>query len=61
MSALFDYLSDGETLDSFLSDFEGVTREQAEGVIELGYGIGLRFSLHSSSRPHKLKHRTEHR
>jgi len=35
VSALFDYLGDGETLDSFLSDFEGVTREQAEGVIEL--------------------------
>ena len=32
---LFDYLEDGYTLDQFLSDFEGVTREQAVGIIEL--------------------------
>ncbi len=31
---LFDYLEDGYTLDHFLSDFEGVTREQAVGIIE---------------------------
>jgi uncharacterized protein (DUF433 family) len=33
--SLFDYLKGGESLDVFLDDFEGVTREQAEGVIEL--------------------------
>jgi uncharacterized protein (DUF433 family) len=32
---LFDYLEGGESLDSFLLDFEGVTREQAKGVLEL--------------------------
>jgi uncharacterized protein (DUF433 family) len=32
---LFDYLEHGEPLDTFLDDFEGVTREQAEAVIAL--------------------------
>lgn len=32
---LFEYLEGGESLDSFLVDFEGVTREQAVGVLEL--------------------------
>ena len=32
---LFDYLESGYTVDQFLSDFDGVTREQAAGVIEL--------------------------
>src|SRR5437588_7735145 len=32
---LFDYLESGYTLDQFLDDFDGVTREQAVGVIEL--------------------------
>jgi uncharacterized protein (DUF433 family) len=32
---LFDYLEGGESLDQFLEDFEGVTREQALGVLEL--------------------------
>ena len=32
---LFDYLESGLTLDQFLDDFEGVTREQATAVIEL--------------------------
>jgi uncharacterized protein (DUF433 family) len=32
---LFDYLESGYTLDQFLDDFEGVTREQAIAVIEL--------------------------
>lgn len=32
---LFDYLEGGYTLDQFLVDFDGVTREQAVGVIEL--------------------------
>jgi uncharacterized protein (DUF433 family) len=34
---LFDYLKDGYTLDEFLNHFDGVTREQAVGVIELAY------------------------
>ena len=32
---LFEYLEGGESLASFLVDFEGVTREQAVGVLEL--------------------------
>lgn len=32
---LFEYLEGGESLESFLTDFEGVTREQAIGVLEL--------------------------
>src|SRR3954465_14220320 len=35
---LFDYLESGYTLDQFLDDFEGVTREQATGVLELARG-----------------------
>jgi uncharacterized protein (DUF433 family) len=31
---LFEYLEGGESLESFLVDFEGVTREQAVGVLE---------------------------
>jgi len=31
---LFDYLLTGSTLDQFLEDFEGVTREQAEAVMQ---------------------------
>lgn len=33
--ALFDYLSEGESLETFLEHFEGVSREQAQGVLEL--------------------------
>ncbi|MGI8566325.1 MAG: DUF433 domain-containing protein [Pyrinomonadaceae bacterium] len=32
---LFEYIEGGESLESFLVDFEGVTREQAIGVLEL--------------------------
>jgi uncharacterized protein (DUF433 family) len=32
---LFDYLEGGESLDTFLEDFEGVSRGQAEGVLRL--------------------------
>ena len=34
---LFDYLADGLTLDYFLETFEGVTREQATGVLRYGW------------------------
>jgi uncharacterized protein (DUF433 family) len=33
--SLFDHLRDGISLDEFLDDFPGVTKEQAQGVIEL--------------------------
>jgi len=33
---LFDHLRDGLTIEQFLEGFEGVTREQAEAVLELG-------------------------
>jgi uncharacterized protein (DUF433 family) len=32
---LFDSLAAGETLDDFLEGFEGVSREQAQAVLEL--------------------------
>lgn len=32
---LFDYLKSGETIDSFLEDFEGVKREQVLRVLAL--------------------------
>jgi uncharacterized protein (DUF433 family) len=32
---LFDYLEGGESIESFLDDFEGVTREQAMALIEV--------------------------
>jgi len=31
---LFDYIESGYTLDQFLEDFDGVTKQQAKGVIE---------------------------
>lgn len=32
---LFDYLETGETIDYFLDDFEGVSREQEVKVLEM--------------------------
>lgn len=32
---LFDYLEGGQSLETFLDDFEGVSREQAAGVLRL--------------------------
>ena len=36
VKALFDCLAAGQSLDEFLDDFEGVTREQAQVVLRLG-------------------------
>ena len=35
LKALFDSLAAGQTLEQFLEDFEGVSREQAEATLEL--------------------------
>lgn len=35
VSALFEYLSAGDTLDEFLLDFPTVEREQAEAALQL--------------------------
>ena len=35
IAALFDYLEAGDTLDEFLDDFPGVSREQAIGLLNL--------------------------
>jgi uncharacterized protein (DUF433 family) len=35
VQSLFDHLEGGESLETFLEDFEGVSREQAEGVLRL--------------------------
>lgn len=32
---LFDYLETGESIEIFLSDFEGVSRDQVIGVLEM--------------------------
>ena len=37
VQTLFDYLADGLSLDYFLETFEGVTREQAQGVLRYGW------------------------
>jgi uncharacterized protein (DUF433 family) len=37
VQTLFDYLSDGLTLDYFLDTFEGVSREQAQAVLKYGW------------------------
>lgn len=35
IKTLFDSLAAGQTLEEFLDDFEGVSREQAEALLEL--------------------------
>jgi uncharacterized protein (DUF433 family) len=35
VKTLFDCFATGQSMDEFLDDFEGVTREQAEAVLEL--------------------------
>ena len=35
IKTLFDSLAAGQTLEQFLDDFEGVSREQAEAILEL--------------------------
>ena len=37
VKTLFDYLADGLSLDYFLETFEGVSREQAIGVLQAGW------------------------
>jgi uncharacterized protein (DUF433 family) len=32
---LFDYLEGGQSMETFLDDFEGVSREQADAVLRL--------------------------
>ncbi len=34
VKALFDYIADGDTVDAFLSDFPGVTREQIQQCLD---------------------------
>lgn len=41
VKSLFDHLRAGDSLDVFLNDFPGVTREQAMGVIEAARGLLL--------------------
>jgi len=35
IKAVFDYLETGESVDDFLDDFPGVTREQVVGLLEI--------------------------
>ncbi|MGH9970240.1 MAG: DUF433 domain-containing protein [Pyrinomonadaceae bacterium] len=32
---LFDYLESGQSIETFLDDFEGISREQADAVLHL--------------------------
>ena len=36
VKTLYDYLEAGDSLDEFLHDFPGVTRDQAVAALELG-------------------------
>jgi len=36
VKTLYDYLEGGDSLDEFLNDFPGVTRDQAIAALELG-------------------------
>jgi uncharacterized protein (DUF433 family) len=36
VKTLYDYLEAGDSLDEFLNDFPGVTRDQAVAALELG-------------------------
>jgi uncharacterized protein (DUF433 family) len=38
VETLFDYLADGLSLDYFLESFDGVSRDQAVGVLRDGWG-----------------------
>ena len=42
VKSLFDHLHAGDSLETFLDDFPGVTRTQAEAVIDLAAGHLLR-------------------
>ncbi len=35
MKSLFDWLTNGHTINDFLENFPSVTREQAQGVLDL--------------------------
>ena len=35
ITALFDYLEAGDSLDEFLDDFPGVSKEQAIGLLDM--------------------------
>ena len=35
VQTLIDYLVEGDSLDDFLKDFPSVTRQQAQGVLEI--------------------------
>jgi uncharacterized protein (DUF433 family) len=42
VKTLVDYLKAGHTLDGFLDDFPTVSREQAEGYLEMSLGTAGR-------------------
>ena len=44
VTALFDYLEGGETLERFLDQFPSVSREQALAALDLGPAARLRKS-----------------
>lgn len=47
IKSLFDHLRAGDSLETFLDDFPGVTREQAQTVVELA---GMRLLVDVRNR-----------
>jgi uncharacterized protein (DUF433 family) len=48
LKALFDYLAGGDSLDEFLEDFPGVTRESAPRVLQ-AMSAHLDESIHAAA------------
>jgi uncharacterized protein (DUF433 family) len=48
LKALFDYLAGGDSLDEFLEDFPGVTRESATRVLQ-AMSAHLDESIHAAA------------
>jgi uncharacterized protein (DUF433 family) len=44
---LFEYLESGRSVNQFLEDFEGITREQVSGVLRLA-GTGIERGIHAA-------------
>ncbi len=42
---LYDYLSTGESIDSFLEDFESVSRKQVVKLLEFSYSLVQQSTL----------------
>jgi uncharacterized protein (DUF433 family) len=55
IKALFDYLSEGYNLSTFLDHFEGVTQAQAQAVLNLAAGRAAEDIRQRESAPRPLR------